>query len=327
MMKRRGITVMIGAALVALLTWQVLGMNVAYVAMTPGKTVDVLSSQTGEDGEDHQIITADKEYPTDGELRLTTVSVYQQVSIAEALRLWFSDEVAVVPRELVYPPGLSKEEIAEKQENDWVTSQSDAEQAALDHLGQPLTVEVTADAGDLREGDVLVELGGEKVESTEQVEALAGEEVDAKVNRAGKEEEVSGVDPAAVELEFTHRDPYNIQIDTEALDIGGPSAGLMFTLGIVDRVTPDSLTGGEDVAGTGTITAGGKVGPIGGVQQKIAAVDEAGIELFLTPADNCSEAKGAAEGTGVQLARVDTLDDAVAAVEAYAKGDPLPRTC
>ncbi|WP_025272444.1 YlbL family protein [Haloglycomyces albus] len=326
-MKRRGITVAFGAVLVAVFTWQVLGMDVAYVAMSPGQTVDVLGTAEDEEGVDHQIISVDEEQPTSGELRLTTVSVRQKVTVIDALQLWMSDDAAVVPRELVYAPGKSRDEIVEEQEKDWATSQSHAEQAALKYLGQPLTVTVVDDADPLREGDVLREVDGDEIATAAEVEELAGDDHEFTVERDGEEETVTDVDPGAVELEFDHADPYNIDIDAEALEIGGPSAGLMFTLGILDRIMPEDLTGGFSIAGTGTIDANGEVGPIGGVQQKVKAVEENDIGLFLTPADNCDDAKPAAEGTNVELAKVNTLSDAVEALEAYANGEELPQTC
>ncbi len=130
-MKRRGITVLIGAALVALLTWQAMSMDVAYVVMGPGPTEDVLSITVDEEDVEHPIITADVEYETSGELRLTTVRVKQSVTLAQALRFWLSDEHAIIPRDLVYPPDQSDEEISAEQEADWIESQSNAEQAAL----------------------------------------------------------------------------------------------------------------------------------------------------------------------------------------------------
>jgi PDZ domain-containing protein len=92
----------------------------------------------------------------------------------------------------------------------------------------------------------------------------------------------------------------------------------MFSLGIYDTLTPGSLTGGETVAGTGTIDASGKVGPIGGIQQKIAAADAAGAELFLVPPDNCKDAVGAQNGD-MRLVRAPTMHSAVESIEAWVK--------
>jgi PDZ domain-containing protein len=109
--------------------------------------------------------------------------------------------------------------------------------------------------------------------------------------------------------------PVTVTIDPR---IGGPSAGLMFSLGIYDTLTPGSLTGGAAVAGTGEIAADGTVGAIGGIQQKIVGAREAGAKLFLVPADNCDDAKGAHNGD-MRLVKVDTFDTARAAIETWAK--------
>lgn len=106
-------------------------------------------------------------------------------------------------------------------------------------------------------------------------------------------------------------------------DVGGPSAGLMFAMGIVDKLTPVDLTAGQHVAGTGTITPEGEVGPIGGIRQKLAGAREAGAELFLMPADHCAESAGHVPD-GLTVTPVTTLAEAVAAVEGFVAGESLP---
>lgn len=96
-------------------------------------------------------------------------------------------------------------------------------------------------------------------------------------------------------------------------EVGGPSAGLLIALGVVDTLTPGSLTGGEIVAGTGTVSRTGEVGPIDGIQQKILGARAAGAGLFLVPADNCADALGADPGA-MRLARADSLTDAVGVI-------------
>ncbi len=103
-------------------------------------------------------------------------------------------------------------------------------------------------------------------------------------------------------------------------DIGGPSAGLMFSLGVYDTLTPGSLTGGNDVAGTGTIDEQGRVGPIGGIQQKIVAAADAGAKVFFVPPANCSAAEHAdVTKDQIKLVKAPTMHSAVASLEAYAK--------
>ena len=100
--------------------------------------------------------------------------------------------------------------------------------------------------------------------------------------------------------------------------VGGPSAGAMFALAIYDRLTPGSLTGGREVAGTGEIAADGTIGPIGGIRQKIAGAAEDGAKVFLVPAANCAEASDGSDH-GMRLVRVSELHDAIAALEELAK--------
>lgn len=323
-MRRRGITVLLGAVLVALLTWQALTMDVAYVVFSPGPTEDVLGAGEVE-GVEHQIITASTEYPSDGQLRLTTVRVKQSVTLVQALRYWTSNEKAIVPRDLVYPPGESEEEIAEEQEADWAESQSNAEQAALGYLGEPAVIEVVADSGGLLAGDVVTAVNGAAVTSLQDLADYADSETTVTVTRAGASVEVPAVTLGEADLSSTHDDPYGIEIDTEALDIGGPSAGLIFALGIVDRVTEGDLTNGMIIAGTGEIDPEGNVGGIGGIQQKIAGSSDAGAEVFLAPASNCSDAVTVAPDD-MTIVRVETLADAVSALESLAAGGEVT-TC
>jgi PDZ domain-containing protein len=323
-MRRRGITVLLGAVLVALLTWQALSMDVAYVVFSPGPTEDVLSAEEVE-GVEHQIISADTEYPSEGELRLTTVRVKQSVTLAQALRYWLSNEYAIIPRDLVYPPGESEEDIAEEQQADWAESQSNAEQAALGYLGEPATIEVVSDSAGLVAGDVVTAVNGTAVTSLQDLADYADSETTVTVTRAGAPTDVPGVVLGDADLQSTHDDPYGIDIDTEALDIGGPSAGLIFALGIVDRVTEGDLTDGKIIAGTGEIDPEGIVGPIGGIQQKITGSADAGAEVFLAPAANCSDAVTVAPDD-MTIVRVETLEDAVSALESLAAGGEVT-TC
>jgi PDZ domain-containing protein len=115
--------------------------------------------------------------------------------------------------------------------------------------------------------------------------------------------------------------PFNINIRVG--DIGGPSAGLMFALGIVDKLTPINLTDGKFIAGTGEISANGAVSPIGGIQQKMVGARQAGATVFLTPAANCSDAAGAVPA-GMRLVKVSTLGGAVTDLKALAAGRSVP---
>ncbi|NKF31482.1 ATP-dependent serine peptidase containing a PDZ domain protein, partial [Pseudomonas sp. BGM005] len=119
-----------------------------------------------------------------------------------------------------------------------------------------------------------------------------------------------------------------IDVTLQLDNVGGPSAGMMFALGIVDTLTPGELNGGENIAGTGTIEADGTVGPIGGIRQKLYGARDAGAEFFLAPQSNCDEVTGHVPD-GLTVISTGTLDDSLAALEVIADGgdvESLP-TC
>jgi PDZ domain-containing protein len=123
-----------------------------------------------------------------------------------------------------------------------------------------------------------------------------------------------------VGVSIVDKPPFPVDIDL-GQEIGGPSAGLMFSLGIYDMLTPGSLTGGAHIAGTGTIDDSGQVGEIGGIQQKIAGAVAAGATIFLVPDANCGEAAAAPDAGSIELIDVTTMDGAVHALESIASGD------
>ena len=119
-------------------------------------------------------------------------------------------------------------------------------------------------------------------------------------------------------MSVTYDFPFEVQIQLDK--VGGPSAGMMFALGIIDKLTPGQLQGGENVAGTGTIDQSGAVGPIGGIQQKLHGALESGATWFLAPADNCDEVTGNIPD-GLTVFSVSTLDQALTALEGIKTGD------
>ena len=102
----------------------------------------------------------------------------------------------------------------------------------------------------------------------------------------------------------------NMKVSIKLQDVGGPSGGLMFTLGIIDKVSPGSLTGGKNIAGTGTMAADGKVGPIGGIRQKLFTASRAGDRFFLAPKENCLEILNHVP-RGLRVVPVSTVSDAI----------------
>jgi PDZ domain-containing protein len=331
-MRRRGVTVLLGALLTTLLSIGVLGAPIPYVVLGPGPTVNTLGK---ENGKEVIQVTGRETSTSAGQLRLTTVGVQPTVKLRSAIQGWFSDDEAVVPRELVYPPGESREQIDERNAEDFKVSQTSAETAALRELGYPVQVvvkTVTAGgpaAGVLKPGDVVTSVDGQPVpvaaRLTELIRAKpAGTALEIGYTRGGAaatakvtSREQDGRPRIGIEIEQQQPHPFTLSIDLE--DIGGPSAGLMFALGIVDKLTPEDLTGGKIIAGTGTIDDTGRVGPIGGIAQKLVGAKEAGATAFLVPADNCAEAVRNPQ-PGLPLLKVGTLDEALTALETLRAG-------
>ncbi|MFG2196296.1 PDZ domain-containing protein [Streptomyces sp. NPDC048639] len=129
-------------------------------------------------------------------------------------------------------------------------------------------------------------------------------------------------------LRLLHRSPDDVKVTLRLADVGGPSAGLLFSLGIVDKLDGDGsggdLTGGRSIAGTGTISPDGKVGAVGGVPLKTQAAKRDGASIFLVPKAECADAK-AELPDGLRLVPVTTLDGAVDALKALNNGGRVPR--
>ena len=328
-MKRRGLTVLLGIVLVALLSAMTLSMSVAYVALGPGPTNDLLGTVVDEDEDERPIITTSVDHEGDGQIHLTTVRVRQSVNLGEALRYWWNDDYSVMPRELIYPPDQTPEEIEEQQSRQWDESQTNAETAALAQLGEPEQAQVMEEAGDLQAGDIITEIDETAISNSEEFADFAeSEQSDAAgfeltITRDGDEQELVVEDLTELEVATSRHDPYDIEIDTAALNIGGPSAGMMFALAIIDRVSTEDLTGGANIAGTGEIDPEGNVGAIGGVQQKTVGAHEAGADYFFAPTANCADAAASAPD-GLDIVGVETLDDAMSALAAIAANEPVP---
>lgn len=332
-MRRRGVTVLLGALITALLSVGVLAAPIPYVVLGPGPTVDTLGK---EDGKEVIQVSGTQTSTSEGQLRLTTVGVQPDVKLLSAITGWFSDKEAVVPRDLIYPPDQTEEEVEQRNEEDFKASQTSAETAALRELGYPVRVavkKVTAGGpseGVLRAGDIITSVNGQQITSgtnlTDLVRAQpAGTQLTIGYTRGGTAATAkittraeNGEPPRiGVEIEPQQPHPFELKIDLE--EIGGPSAGLMFALGIVDKLQPADLTGGKIIAGTGTIDDDGAVGPIGGIAQKLVGAKEAGATVFLTPAANCAEAKNNAQ-SGLPLVKIGTLDEALAALQTVREG-------
>jgi Lon-like protease len=339
-MTRRALaTVLAFGLLVALAAVAVLA-PVPYVTMSPGPTVNVLGHPDGRPIID---VSGHKTYPAKGQLRLVTVSVTNptgRISLVDALAAWFNPHEAVYPRDVIYPPQQTAQDAERQSTVEMVDSQDTAIAAALTELGYHLTTQVEvlsvtkgspAD-GNLRVHDRILQVNGRRMRNAGQV-SLA-------IQRTGAGRPASFVvrrGPATKHLKITPKAatqgpkkaligiavgtgydfPFNVSVKLGE-DIGGPSAGLMFSLGVYDTLTPGSLTGGTVVAGTGTIDGRGHVGSIGGIQQKIVGAAGAGAKIFFVPPGNCSAARHADVAKDqIRLVKAPTMNSAVQSLRTY----------
>jgi len=316
-------------------------VRVPYVALGPGPTFDTLGDVDGTPVVQVDGVEPD---PTTGQLVMTTVGVTDSLNFAQTLTAWVSGRYSLAPREQVYPPNRSKDEVRAADHAQFTQSERSAELAALHHLDMPVVLRVAQVGEDvpasglLSEGDRILRVGGEDMATAGDVQRAVGAvapggTVDIVVDRDGAEQTVTvtvGARPGAPDKGFlgigTEEVPdVPFTVTFNLADIGGPSAGLMFSLAVVDKLSPGELNGGMDVAGTGTIDSDGVVGPIGGITHKLTAAAEQGASVFLVPADNCAEALTGAPD-GVRLVEVETLDGAIDALATVAAGGDAP-TC
>ena len=318
------------------------------VIEAPGPTWNVLDNGSSSD-QDVLKVSGTETYPTEGALRMTTVSVSgcpgYPVTTADVIAAWFSADKRIVDRNEVCPQDQSAEQVEETGKAQMTASQDSAVIAALVETGKAgamhLTVtEVTEQqtSTEIQAGDVLETItpeGGQTTTLTSfsQLRELMttipeGTRVTLGVRRGDQKASAAlttiapqeGTTGSLLGLSLKISVDSPVEATFGLSDVGGPSAGMMFALGVVDEITPGSLTGGKDISGTGTIDMTGQVGPIGGIQQKMAGARESGSTFFLAPASNCNEVKGH-EPKDMQVFAVNTLHEAVAATEAIASGN------
>ncbi|WP_010541974.1 YlbL family protein [Dietzia alimentaria] len=352
-MSRRLVTLIAALVPAVLLLVLTTAATVPLVAMGPGPTYDTLGEVEVESEEGIPEIvpvievTGREAGETTGSLRMTTVAVRDRLTLLDAMRFWLDPAQVVIPRDQVFPPDRSRDEVQESNAAQMVGSENSAEAAAYRHLGIPMHARVEgvdrdgAAAGLLRVGDILNSIDGTAVaDSTGVVEQVGehrpGDEVRIGFTRDGREETATATlrsagpdgDPEQGRLGIlvgdTPADGTDVEIHVDP-DVGGPSAGLVLAIAIVDTLSPGEVTGGADVAGSGTISADGTVGPIGGIRHKIRAAGEVGAAEFLVPSANCAEAVQDPP-EGLRLIEVSTLDDALESLETVASGGEPP-TC
>jgi len=317
------------AVLMILLIFSVVAWSVSlpYVAWSPGPVPEVISLITVEGA---------PTYPVQGNLYMLTVS-QQDINAYELLAAWADPTVDVLDRAAVRPVGQSPEEYQRVAQHDMLESKNTAILVALNHLGYDVTyigdgvevatiLEGTPADGALELGDVITAIDGDRVSLARDAVTLItshgiGDTITVTLDRGGQTLDVPitlvehtqekgrpMVGFGAVTHNLTYDFP--IQVDIDSTNIGGPSAGMMYSLAVIDLLTPDDITKGHRIAGTGTIGSDGTVGPIGGIRQKAEGAEAAGAEYILVPEANYDEALTADVGD-VQIVPVQTIDDAL----------------
>ncbi|MBY8344063.1 PDZ domain-containing protein [Streptomyces spinosirectus] len=353
-MPRRTATMLASTLMLIALLCAGVFIPVPYSEMSPGPTVNTLGDH---DGEPVLQISGHKTYATSGHLNMTTVRVTSadyRMNLVEAVYGWLAHDSKVVSHETLYPDGKTEQQSTQENAEEFSQSQESAKVAALKELGVPVKSFVIVSAvvkgspaqGKLHAGDVIKAVDGTAVKETTDVSKLVtkhkpGQDVTftvvpAKEQAAAQKQKKTATRTQDVTITTTtshdegekraivgisagldHTFPFSM--DIKLADVGGPSAGLMFSLGLYDKLTPGSLTGGKFVAGTGTIDDDGKVGPIGGIEMKTVGARNKGAQYFLTPADNCAAAAKDTPG-GLTLIKVNTIDDALGALKDLRSG-------
>ena len=341
---RRQLTLLIAVAGIAAAVLAAALIPVPYVILSPGPTLNTLGTRAG--GKPLIQISGHRAYPTNGHLNLVTVS-YQGgpldgFNVFTALQAWLTPHEAVVPEQELFGTNQTQQQVVRQDTQQMVSSQQIAEAAALCQIGIKFDTVDTVNfvetgmpaTGVLRTGDVITAVDGRPVTCRTPAGTLIkarapGAQVVLTVDRHGttrkfrlKTADARGSAVVGVGVLETYRFPFQVRINVG--NIGGPSAGLMFALGIVDKLTPGgNLTGGRFIAGTGEISADGTVSPIGGIQQKMAGARNAGATIFLSPAANCADAASAVPA-GMRLIKVSTLRGAIQDLAALKAGRPVP---
>ncbi|QPZ40217.1 PDZ domain-containing protein [Paramicrobacterium chengjingii] len=319
-----------------------------YVIQQPGPVFNVLGETELDDEPEPLIsISGTETHDVGKTLDMLTVSVVgnpeQSPNWFQIATAWFSPSEAVVPMSLYFPDGTTAEERDAQSQVMMVNSQQDAVAAALTELDVDFTsslivggvVEHAPADGVLKVGDEIIEAGGTAVTDVSGLQDVIAEhgadqpltlivvrdgekfDVDITPTEVEYSDGATGV-VIGVQTTETYEFPFDVSIKLN--DVGGPSAGMMFALGIIDKLTPGPLPGDASVAGTGTIDAEGQVGPIGGIRQKLYAARDAGAEYFLAPADNCDEVVGHVPD-GLTVFKVATLEDSLAVLKSVRDGD------
>jgi PDZ domain-containing protein len=305
------------------------------------KTVPVLS------------ISGRKTYPTSGALDMLTVNLNGQPgntpNWAQVVAAWFDPSQAVVPIDEIYAPQQTVQQSNKESDEEMTDSQQQATAAALFEQGIKFTsvisvvgtIKGTAAVGIFKDGDVLTSVNGRSFVDADQLHSIVVDNGTTKpmtvdFTRKGVAHTASLTPKASssgpvVGVYLAEKYTFPFPVSVQLQDVGGPSAGMMFALGLIDKLTPGKLNGGKHVAGTGTITAYGTVGAIGGIRQKMYGARNAGATYFLAPASNCGGDDGVRGHipSGLTVFATSSLKQSVADLKVIASGKGLDKlqTC
>ena len=330
-MTRQTWTALVSALLFVALAVPLAILPVPFVAWSPGGTADVLGDV---DGRPLISVEGVPTFPTAGQLDLTVVSgtsADSRLTLPEALAAYWLPGRDTLPRDAVFPPGQSADDVTKAEAQMMETSQDDAVVAALRAADQPVEQRPAVSSVTVGGPAYRKLLPGDLIESVDGVDTASADAVSEQIRRHRPNEPVdfvvlrdrvktsvevvaaeSATDPGTAVVGITIGQGYayvpRITFDL-GQKIGGPSAGLVFALGIYDKITVGELLAGRNVAGTGTITPSGDVGSIGGVRQKLASAERAGATVFFVPSGNCADLTGVR--TDLTVVKVSTLGEAI----------------
>jgi Lon-like protease len=274
-------------------------VRLPYYTISPGGEVAINPRIT---------VNGAREYTPKGEVLLLFVRERARVNVWRYVQARLDPDIDLFP-EQEFTSGRSPEELKTEAQADMANSQIAAKKVALEAIGYDVppategvvvlaTLSDTPAARVLERGDIILSVDGKPIRelddlSNEISKRKPGERVTLRVRQGDQEHDVTlrttrnREGRTIIGVSVTQRYDFPIDVEIDTSDIGGPSAGLAMTLAIIDDLTPGELTGGKEVAVTGTIATDGHVGEIGGIEQKAVAAKSGGAELFIVP--KCTE--------------------------------------
>ena len=328
-------------ALLALSIGSLVMLPSGYVIERPGQVFNVMGEIDG-----NQVISSSdvETYESETRFDITTVSLLgnreSNPGWLQVLWAWFDPSQVVLPLDEVYPPNLTTEQVRAESSAQMEVSQQDAIAAALSHLGYSFdrklyvasVIEGTPASKRLIAADFITAVDGVSISTYEELrEKISGSQGAEIILTVLRDQTLTDIaitpepkdDSYYIGAMVGYTYDFPVEIELQLGDVGGPSGGLIFSLGIIDTLTPGSMADSLHIAGTGTISAEGMVGPIGGIELKMIAARDAGAKLFLAPEGNCDEVVGQIPD-GLDVVIVEDLESAVQAIADYKSGTQVP---